>query len=206
MRYLTVNAFCRNETVINRSRFICSIYPVEDEIDAQNKLKAVKKEFSDATHNVYCYVSKSDGSGVRFSDDGEPQGTSAQPMLEVLLKREIVKVLCVVTRYFGGVKLGAAGLVGAYSDAVAKCLDKADIVSYVQSSVLGAVTDYGNFSMVKRTLDESGAKILSSAFENEVTIEFAVPEEDEQDLRKKLENLTRGSIRLSNIKKDFILS
>ncbi|MFR4384175.1 MAG: IMPACT family protein [Phascolarctobacterium sp.] len=107
----------RNEIVIEKSRFICSLKKVKSEEEAQEFIKAVKKEFWDATHNCSAYLV--DDLAQRSSDDGEPSGTAGIPMLEVLRKNNLTGTLLVVTRYFGGIKLGAGGLVRAYSGSVA---------------------------------------------------------------------------------------
>ena len=116
----TIRTDYRNETVIEKSRFICTLKKVASEAEAQDFIKTVKKEFWDATHNCSAYVI--DALAQRSSDDGEPSGTAGLPMLEVLRKNDLCGVAAVVTRYFGGVKLGAGGLVRAYTGSVAKAI------------------------------------------------------------------------------------
>ena len=127
---LTVAKDIRTEQVISKSRFICSHKKVKTEEEAQEFIKAVKKEFWDATHNCSAYVI--DEQHQRSSDDGEPSGTAGMPMLGVLRKQELQQVAAVVTRYFGGVKLGAGGLVRAYSGAVAHAIDAAGLAQKVK--------------------------------------------------------------------------
>lgn len=127
---LTVAKDIRTEQVISKSRFICSLKKVKTEEEAQEFIKAVKKEFWDATHNCSAYVI--DEQHQRSSDDGEPSGTAGMPMLGVLRKQELQQVAAVVTRYFGGVKLGAGGLVRAYSGAVAHAIDAAGLAQKVK--------------------------------------------------------------------------
>ena len=127
---LTVAKDIRTEQVISKSRFICSLKKVKTEEDAQEFIKAVKKEFWDATHNCSAYII--DEQHQRSSDDGEPSGTAGMPMLGVLRKQELQQVAAVVTRYFGGVKLGAGGLVRAYSGAVAHAIDAAGLAQKVK--------------------------------------------------------------------------
>lgn len=116
----TIRTDYRDETVIEKSRFICTLKKVASEAEAQDFIKTVKKEFWDATHNCSAYVI--DELAQRSSDDGEPSGTAGLPMLEVLRKNDLCGVAAVVTRYFGGVKLGAGGLVRAYTGSVAKAV------------------------------------------------------------------------------------
>ena len=113
----TISRDYRKEIVIEKSRFICSLKKVHSEAEAQEFIKAVKKEFWDATHNCSAYIV--DDLAQRSSDDGEPSGTAGIPMLEVLRKNGLTETAAVVTRYFGGIKLGAGGLVRAYSGSVA---------------------------------------------------------------------------------------
>jgi uncharacterized YigZ family protein len=134
--YQTVGGAIENTIFINRSKFITTLLHIESQEDAQNKLTEIRKKYYDATHNVYCYISDILGNEIRFSDDGEPQGTSAQPALDVLRKRNIVKVLCVITRYFGGIKLGSNGLVSAYSKSVIDALFKAEIKTFKLSKII----------------------------------------------------------------------
>ena len=127
---LTIAKDVRTEQVISKSRFICSLKKVKTEEEAQEFIKAVKKEFWDATHNCSAYVI--DEQHQRSSDDGEPSGTAGMPMLGVLRKQELQQVAAVVTRYFGGIKLGAGGLVRAYSGAVANAADVAGLAQKVK--------------------------------------------------------------------------
>ena len=127
---LTIAKDIRTEQVISKSRFICSLKKVKTEEEAQEFIKAVKKEFWDATHNCSAYVI--DEQHQRSSDDGEPSGTAGMPMLGVLRKQELQQVAAVVTRYFGGIKLGAGGLVRAYSGAVAYAVDTAGLAQKVK--------------------------------------------------------------------------
>lgn len=120
----------RTEKTIRKSRFICSLQRVESEEEAKSFIKDIKKEYWDATHNCSAYII--DEQQQRSNDDGEPSGTAGIPMLEVLRKQQVVQVAAVVTRYFGGVKLGAGGLIRAYSGAVAQALAEAGLAKKVK--------------------------------------------------------------------------
>ena len=109
--YLTVDGVTENTVEIKRSKFIATLSHVESGEDAEAFVRAVRKRYPDATHNCYAYIADELGNETRFSDDGEPGGRAGQPMLEVLKKRGVVRAAVVVTRYFGGIKLGAGGLV-----------------------------------------------------------------------------------------------
>ena len=130
------------EITIKKSKFITNLIPIENSEQAERELLKIRKKYSDATHNCYAYISNIIATEQRFSDDGEPQGTAGIPMLEVIKKREVYLTLCVVTRYFGGVKLGANGLISAYTDSVSLALEKADLRTFVFSLIKRAEVAY----------------------------------------------------------------
>lgn len=144
----TISRDYRKEIVIKKSRFICSLKKVHSEAEAQEFIKAVKKEFWDATHNCSAYIV--DDLAQRSSDDGEPSGTAGIPMLEVLRKNGLTETAAVVTRYFGGIKLGAGGLVRAYSGSVAGAVKEAGLA---QKILLGYYSFLYDVNSVGRILN-----------------------------------------------------
>ena len=144
----TISRDYRKEIVIEKSRFICSLKKVHSEAEAQEFIKAVKKEFWDATHNCSAYIV--DDLAQRSSDDGEPSGTAGIPMLEVLRKNGLTETAAVVTRYFGGIKLGAGGLVRAYSGSVAGAVMEAGLA---QKILLGYYSFLYDVNSVGRILN-----------------------------------------------------
>ena len=138
--YSEIKKEITNETIIERSKFICLIKRVETEEEAREVLSFVKKNHPFATHNCYAFALKS--GAARFSDDGEPQGTAGQPMLEAIKNNGLYNVIAVVTRYFGGIKLGAGGLVRAYSGAVSSAIGLAGKVNFYPSDVYGISFNY----------------------------------------------------------------
>lgn len=147
---LTIARDFRNEIVIEKSRFICTLKKVSTEEEAQEFIKAVKKEFWDATHNCSAYVV--DELAQRSSDDGEPSGTAGIPMLEVLKKNGLVGTAAVVTRYFGGIKLGAGGLVRAYSGSVAGALKECGLAEKVLMSTFSFSVDTASVGKILNVL------------------------------------------------------
>lgn len=129
----------RQEIVIEKSRFICTLKKVHSEAEAQEFIKTIKKEFWDATHNCSAYIV--DEMAQRSSDDGEPSGTAGLPMLEVLRKNKLTNTAAVVTRYFGGIKLGAGGLVRAYTNSVAEAVKATGIAQKVLVSKFSFIYD-----------------------------------------------------------------
>jgi len=140
----------RQEIVIEKSRFICTLKKVQNEAEAQEFIKAIKKEFWDATHNCSAYII--DEMAQRSSDDGEPSGTAGLPMLEVLRKNKLTNTAAVVTRYFGGIKLGAGGLVRAYTNSVAEAVRATGIAQKVLVSRFSFVYDLNEVGKILNIL------------------------------------------------------
>ena len=131
MSLYTIVRDCQHEIVIEKSRFICTLKKAATEEEAQDFIKETKKKYWDATHNCSAYIIGESVAAQRSNDDGEPSGTAGLPMLEVLRKNNLHNVAAVVTRYFGGIKLGAGGLVRAYTNSVATAIEEAGIAEKV---------------------------------------------------------------------------
>ena len=140
----------RQEIVIEKSRFICTLKKVHSEAEAQEFIKTIKKEFWDATHNCSAYIV--DDMAQRSSDDGEPSGTAGLPMLEVLRKNKLTNTAAVVTRYFGGIKLGAGGLVRAYTNSVAEAVKATGIAQKVLVSKFSFIYDLNEVGKILNIL------------------------------------------------------
>ena len=140
----------RQEIVIEKSRFICTLKKVQSEAEAQEFIKTIKKEFWDATHNCSAYIV--DEMAQRSSDDGEPSGTAGLPMLEVLRKNKLTNTAAVVTRYFGGIKLGAGGLVRAYTNSVAEAVKATGIAQKVLVSKFSFIYDLNEVGKILNIL------------------------------------------------------
>lgn len=200
--YFTVKDEIENLIVIERSKFICRAKSVEDEDDAKKFIESVKKKHSLATHNCYAYIADEQGLVQKFSDDGEPQGTAGMPMLEVLKNRKIYKVAVVVTRYFGGVKLGAGGLVRAYSGSVCECLDKANIVNMRPVEFFDVYSDYDKYSALLK-IDSENLAIIDTQFSDGVKVSFAVLENSVQKFNEQLSDIFSGNPQIENKGKGY---
>ncbi|TLG73866.1 YigZ family protein [Culicoidibacter larvae] len=150
---VTIEQKLVHEIVIERSRFICTMIPVTSNEEAQQELAEIKKQFWDATHNCSAYIIGCNAEIQRYSDDGEPSGTAGIPMLEVLKKNHIYNVLAVVTRYFGGIKLGAGGLVRAYSKSVSATVAIASLVEERLVQVVQVTIPHKTFARIQGLLD-----------------------------------------------------
>ena len=178
MEFLTADAGDFT-TEIKRSDFIGKLVKVNSEEEAKNFIASVKKEHSLATHNCYAYIVFDDGvERVRYSDDGEPQGTAGLPILNVLKNKGFFNVAVVVTRYFGGVKLGAGGLVRAYSEAAAGACNNAKVTKCVLCTKFQVDFSYDNYKKFGNFKMPKYSKTLKIEYSDKVNVSFAVRKED----------------------------
>ena len=143
------------EYVEKRSRFIGHVWPVDSEEEARRRIEETRKRHYDARHNCWCYVLR-EGNVMRYSDDGEPQGTAGQPMLNVFVREEVTNVCCVVTRYFGGILLGAGGLTRAYGGTAKLALNEAGISRMRLWATLAIPCAYSQYERVKLLVEGEG--------------------------------------------------
>lgn len=181
-----------SEYIEKKSRFLGLIVPVTTEAEARAQLDAVKKREYDARHNCWAYILHS--GQKRYSDDGEPQGTAGQPILNVLEREGVQDVLCVVTRYFGGILLGTGGLCRAYTKAAKDALDDAGISELRPWSVLRLDCPYALFERVKLELEKRGGTVISSEYGAQIALTAALPEPEEAVFAKALQELSAGSL------------
>ncbi|KXK57846.1 MAG: YigZ family protein [Chlorobi bacterium] len=156
--FKSIVARVRSETKVRGSRFIGTAIPVAGRDDIDRELAAIRKEFWDATHNCYAWRLAPDGLQYRFSDDGEPAGSAGKPILFVMQQRELVNTLVVVTRYFGGVKLGVGGLVRAYGDATAEALNATEIITTYPSDRFRVFTPYEDMKAIRPLVERYALK------------------------------------------------
>ena len=192
--YIRVKNSIEKEIVIEKSRFISYTKMVETEEDAKEFVESIRKKHPFATHNCYAYVTEG-GKTQRFSDDGEPQGTAGIPMLEVLKNRGLKDTAVVVTRYFGGIKLGAGGLVRAYSSSTSAGLDEAGVEENIISNVYKISFGYEKYSLFLKFIEKYKQKTISSDFAEGVVIKIAVPS-DEEDFCEKLTDYFLGKVEI----------
>ena len=199
MRYLTAKENFK-ETVISKSRFLTYVYEITDSLDAQEKITALRKKYYDSTHVCYAYVADELGNDFKFSDDGEPSGTAGIPIYEAIKNGGYKKTLAVVVRYFGGIKLGAGGLVRAYSGCASQCLSSAKKGEYIKSEVCQVEFEIGLYSKLSRILAQKG-KILAHDFSQNVSVKMAFPLPCDFTL---LEDCTNGKCKITKLYDDFI--
>ena len=179
------------EFVEKRSTFIGHVWPVESEEQARAHIEETKKRYHDARHNCWCYLIK-DGP-VRYSDDGEPQGTAGQPMLAVFQKEGVTGVCCVVTRYFGGILLGAGGLVRAYTQAAKDALDAAGLSVVRRWVELSVDCPYSFLERVRLECAALGGVVDGEEYAVQVTVRALLPEERAGAFSARMTELSAGS-------------
>lgn len=192
--YFTVSEEIENTIVIERSKFICSIKNVSDEIEARAYVDSIKKRHTLATHYCYAYIADENGHVQKFSDAGEPQGTAGLPMLEVLKNKKMHKTVAVVTRYFGGVKLGTGGLARAYSTSVLECLKLANVQHISTAVFMKIKLDYDKYNKLTKIFSQQGVSVISTRFDNDVLINIAVKSEKEKELLESIIDISNGHI------------
>ena len=190
--YLVPTQFGEAEFTEKKSRFIGRVWPVETEEEALTRISEMKKQHYDATHNCWAYIIK-DGA-TRFSDDGEPGGTAGMPMVQVLQREGLYNVVCVVTRYFGGVLLGAGGLVRAYTRGAKIAVDAAGKSMKRVWSVLYVPCPYSFYERVKLEVAAFGGILRDTRFGAEVELEILTPEGQTQAFLDRLTDLTAGTV------------
>lgn len=180
-----------HELVIKKSRFIACVESVSDRDSAQARVAQLKAEHPDAAH--VCWALMAGGQSAAH-DDGEPGGTAGRPMLEVLRHQELEGVMASVVRYFGGVKLGAGGLLRAYTDAVAQALLTADKVALVQQAHLACSVPYALEGVVRRELEASNASLSQVRHASRVRLQFQLPQTQAAALVERLNESGRGQL------------
>lgn len=182
-----------------RSRFIANIFYVENTTEAEEKIKQMKKKYYDARHNCYAYIINDKVVIKKSSDDGEPSGTAGSPILNVLEKNNLCNVLVVVTRYFGGILLGAGGLVRAYTQATIESVKEANIVKQELGFVLELEVSYQELDKVKYYLNKQNIKILNFEYKENVKCEIEVSKEEKnkiiEDINKKTINVLKYNVK-----------
>ena len=190
-----------SEFVEKRSRFIGHIWPVETEEEAQAHIKAMKSRYYDARHNCWCYLIGDNI--VRYSDDGEPQGTAGQPMLKVFQRENVTNVCCVVTRYFGGILLGAGGLTRAYSKSAKDALSAAGAATMGLWRQVSLHCSYPLLERVKLEIGALGGLIDETEYGADVVVTASMPEDGAEKLQTRLTELSAGEIVLQILGENY---
>lgn len=186
-----------------KSTFICNIKRIENEKDAMDFINSIKDKYKDATHNVYAYITNN-GISMRYSDDGEPQGTAGPPVLEVLKREGLNDVAAVVTRYFGGILLGAGGLIRAYGSACKAGVDAGKKVMRLEASNFYILCDYDKYGKLNNYLQNENIQIINTEFTEIVKLEIICLKKDFESIKNDIIEMMSGND-IINIKNNGVM-
>lgn len=172
--YFTIYQNGEHQIEIKKSKFICHLFRIENEEEAKEYIAKIKKEHYKANHNCSAYMLGENFEIQRSSDDGEPSGTAGVPMLEVLKKNQLQNTLAIVTRYFGGIKLGAGGLIRAYSTSVSEALKEIGIVQGKLQQILDIIIDYPQLGKLQNYLENEQIAIQEIDYLEQITVKVAI--------------------------------
>lgn len=178
MSRFTLNDVCKHTLEIKKSQFITWLLPLENKQQAKEYLQLARAEYPDARHYCWAYIMGDNPNSMTaaMSDDGEPSGTAGKPMLNVLQHKPVDNVMAIVIRYFGGVKLGAGGLVRAYSQAVEQCFSVAELSPVVAKCQLVAKVPFADEQWLRHHIEKSDGQIISAEYSHLVTVEIILPQ------------------------------
>lgn len=194
----TIKKAIQSEINIKKSQFICTLVPTSSKAESKAVIQKLNEQYSDATHNCTAYI-VNDGEG--FDDDGEPGGTAGKPMINVLRKNELHNVTAVVTRYFGGIKLGAGGLVRAYSKSVMEAIGEAEILEIEQYDVYELIFEYSDIKTVDGEVRNNDLEVIAKEYSYKVS--YDIVSKDNRDILKIFEKYS-GKISVNFKNKQFL--
>lgn len=192
-----------SEFTEKRSRFISHVWRVESEEEARAHIEETKKTYYDARHNCWCYLIQ-EGGVIRYSDDGEPQGTAGQPMLNVFQREKVTNVCCVVTRYFGGILLGAGGLTRAYTKGAKDALNVAGISTMSLWTLWDVPCTYPLFERVKLEIEACGGVIRDTEYGADIRIRVGFPAGAAETFAPRLTELSAGGLEMIPAGEEFL--
>ena len=202
--YKTVKADGSCEMIERKSRFIGHCRPVKTQDEAIAFINEIRSLHRQASHNVYAYVLREDNIS-RYSDDGEPAGTAGVPVLEVINKEGLTDICVVVTRYFGGILLGAGGLVRAYGKSAGLGIDASGKIEMVPCSIYVIHCDYSTYGKIDYAVKEAGYFVKDVSFANDVCLTVGIPEGDENSFKKTVSDISGGSAAMQQISGEYII-
>jgi uncharacterized YigZ family protein len=203
MNYNIPSGYGEAELIEKKSRFIARVWPVKTEDEALDKIRQTREKHWDASHNVYAYILK-ECSIMRYSDDGEPQGTSGLPVLGVFKSAGVFDVCCIVTRYFGGILLGTGGLARAYSRAASLALDQAGIGIVRKWMKAEIKCPYQLYERIRKELRLAGAAVTDTQFSADIAITAFLPEDGEKSIEARLRELSSGTVNIKILGEEFL--
>lgn len=202
--YYTISQDGQNQIEIKKSKFICHLFRIDNEEQAREYINQIKKEHYKANHNCSAYLLGENFEIQRSSDDGEPSGTAGVPILEVLKKNELQNTLAIVTRYFGGIKLGAGGLIRAYSTSVSEALDKIGIVEGKLQQILAITISYPQLGKLQNYLENEQITIQEINYLENVTVKVAIDIKEIEIFIASIIDLFNSQVTITPLEKAYV--
>lgn len=202
--YYTISQDGQNQIEIKKSKFICHLFRIDNEEQAREYINQIKKEHYKANHNCSAYLLGENFEIQRSSDDGEPSGTAGVPILEVLKKNELQNTLAVVTRYFGGIKLGAGGLIRAYSTSVSEALDKIGIVEGKLQQILAITIRYPQLGKLQNYLENEQITIQEINYLENITVKVAIDITEIDIFIANIIDLFNSQVTITHLEKAYV--
>ncbi|MFV8763587.1 YigZ family protein [Oenococcus oeni X2L] len=200
---ITVKQNSTKELIIKKSRFIADIYPLKEEQEAKKIIENVRKKNPNANHIVFAYTVGLNREIQRMSDNGEPVGTAGKPVLDAITKNNLINVLITVTRYFGGIKLGAGGLIRAYSQSASQTIENAQLATLVNYDRLQLIFDYSLIDKLKYFIEKQKAVVMETNYQTKVQAVILVETSDSKNFQKRLIDLFSGRIIVKKINEEL---
>lgn len=205
MEFKTIDKQSEGIIIEKKSKFIATIVPIGSKNEAEEKIKEIKKTYSDAKHNCYAYcVLENESKVTKSSDDGEPSGTAGIPILKVITENNICNVLVVVTRYFGGILLGTGGLLRAYTDATKEALNNSNIKNMQEGYEIEVETNYPDLDFVKYQIEQAGGKIISIDYMETIKLTIDLEEILMKEIKNKNGKIGNKIQKIGKINKKYI--
>lgn len=197
--YRTLYKNGKAELEISKSKFIASSFPIQTQQQAIDIVDEISELYKDATHNCYAYVISNSNLIEKFSDDGEPSGTAGLPILQIIKNKELTNTLIIVTRYFGGVKLGKGGLVRAYTNAALGAILDSKIAIMKKHSIYKLTINYSHKNIVDKVIKEQNLLVENSNYLDKISIEIAIEMDKEDHVLRRLIDATNGEVNIEKI-------
>lgn len=201
--FLTIKENGSHEIIIKKSKFIASLARTKSVEEANEFIQKISKQYHDATHNTYAYTIGLNDDQVKASDNGEPSGTAGIPELKALQLMNLKNVTVVVTRYFGGIKLGAGGLIRAYSNSVTKGVEHIGVVKRVLQQEIIFSVPYNRFDEIDHFIKQNKVFVSDTQYGVDITVKVFLDEEDINDFKERIINLLSGKVEFSNGEKRY---
>lgn len=202
--YITIQSDVENETIINKSRFITYLFKVDSEDEAKTKIDEIKALHKTANHNCSAYTIGDSHQIQKANDDGEPSGTAGVPMLECLKKADIHNTVAIVTRYFGGIKLGTGGLIRAYQNGVSEAISKSGKAMMKNAKIYHVTIQYDQTGKFEHQIESTDFIVLNTIYTDKVTYEIQITNELEDEFKQFITNQTQGTAEMLLIEEKML--